>query len=108
MSGVKSLVGAWYFGKSNENAFAKDEVCINGRFAYAVKRKPLKAGHVKTEAYIDSERRLDGRFCAKGFQEAVSTNDVPTAQLQSLRAPLSVISYRKWNFRVVDVYMVFF
>ena len=51
--------------------------CINGRFAYKIKRKTLKAGHVKAEACIDNERRLDSRFCAKGFREAICANDSP-------------------------------
>ena len=43
----------------------KDEVGINGRFVYAIKHKPLQAGHAKTEAYIDRQRRPDARFARK-------------------------------------------
>ena len=43
--GVIPLLGCW-----GEDV-PKDEVCINGRFAYTIKRKPLKAGNVQTEAY---------------------------------------------------------
>ena len=40
----------------------KDEVCINGRFVYTVKRNPLEGGHTRTTDYIDGRRRLDARF----------------------------------------------
>ena len=39
--------------------------CINGRLANTAKHKPAKAGHVKTEAYIDNRRRLNAR-CFRG------------------------------------------
>ena len=47
------------------------EVCINGRFVYEIKHKPLKAGHAKTDAYVDNVRRIDARFRAKGPQDAL-------------------------------------
>ena len=53
----------------------KDEVCINGRFVYAIKYKPLKAGRAKTDAYVDNRRRLESRFCAKCFHEEIDAND---------------------------------
>lgn len=46
----------------------KDEVCINGRFAYTIKRNSLKAGRAKTDAHIDTQRRLDSRFRVKAPQ----------------------------------------
>ena len=46
----------------------EDEVFIHGMFGCAIKHKPLMEGHVKTEAYIDNQRRQDARFCAKGFR----------------------------------------
>ena len=46
----------------------KGEVCINRRFAYTAKQRPLKAGRAKTEEYIDIAGRADSRFCAKGCQ----------------------------------------
>ena len=39
-------------------------------FVYTAKPNPLKEGRAKTEAYIDSERRPDSRFCAKCFRGA--------------------------------------
>ena len=50
-SGVVKALGEWYFCKGSEIDAPKDEVCINGRFAYAIKRMSMKAGRVKTEAY---------------------------------------------------------
>ena len=76
----------------------RDGVCIDGRFVYTTKQKPSGEGHTKTEAYVDDQRRLDSRSCVKGFQEASGANvHAPTAQLQSSRAPLSEIAFRKWN-----------
>ena len=40
----------------------QDEVGIDGRFLHTIKPKPLKAGHAKTDAYIDNQRRLGGHF----------------------------------------------
>ena len=40
----------------------KDEVCINGRFVYTNKQKPLGDGHTKTDAYVDNRGILDARF----------------------------------------------
>ena len=74
----------------------KDEVCIDGRSVYIIKHKPLKSGHAKTEAYIDSQRRLDARMCVKGLQEEIRTKSPPpTAQLRGLSVSLEVVSYRK-------------
>ena len=82
----------------------KGAVCINVRFLYTIKHKPPKAGHVKSESYIDNERRLDARFLLKVYQVDNGANDsTPTSQLRSLRAFLAAISYRKWNFRAMDV-----
>ena len=48
-----------------EKDFPKDEVCIHGRFVYAIKRKPLKDAHAQTETCVDNQRRLDARFFCK-------------------------------------------
>ena len=85
-----------------------DESLIEGRFVYTIKNKPLSAGYEKTDAYLDENRKLDARFCVKGFQELVEANAAaPTVQLQSIRIALAVITYRRWNFRAVDVSRAF-
>ena len=44
----------------------------------------------------------------EGFQETIGTNSpTPTAKLPTLRVFLSVVSYRKWNSRVVAVSRAF-
>ena len=66
--------------------------------------KPISAGRKKTGAYVDENRKLDSRFCVQGVREFSESNaSAPTVQLQSVRIPLAVIAYRKWNFRVMDV-----
>ena len=81
---------------------------IEGVFSCAVANKPISAGHTKTSAYVDENRKLDARFGVKGFREFVETNaSDPTVQLQSIRAVLAVIAYRMWNFRAMDVSRVF-
>ena len=63
----------------------KDELCINGRFAYTINHKSLKSGPVK-QGHIDNQRRLCARFCVKGFQEAIGASaSEQTSQLRSLR-----------------------
>ena len=75
---------------------------------YTIKNKPLSAGYGKTGAYLGENRKLDARFCVKGFQELVEANAAaPTVQLQSIRIALAVIAYRGWNFRVMDVSRAF-
>ena len=65
----------------------KDEVRINGRFAYAIKHKPPEAGREKTDAYVDDRRMLDGRFPTNGFREAIGANSPgPKSRLRSLIA----------------------
>ena len=76
-------------------------MCINGRFVYAIKHKPLKAGHANTEAYVDNQRGLDGRLRAKGPQEEIGRNDSPQKQSCEVYDPLSAISRSKWNFAAV-------
>ena len=44
------------------NGAPRDEVRINGRFAYTTEHMPLKEGHAKTEAYVDGRRRRNDRF----------------------------------------------
>ena len=76
---------------------AKEEVCIIGRFVYTMRRKPLKAGRANTEAYIDNERSLDARFCAKVPQEEAVPNSPPhAAKLKSLSVLLPITPYIKW------------
>ena len=66
--------------------------------------KPISAGHTKTSAYVGENRKLDSRFRVEGFQEFAETNaSAPAVQLQSIRAVLAVIAYRRWNFRAIDV-----
>ena len=70
--------------------------------------KPISAGHTRTGAYVGKNRKLDDRCCAKGFQEFAETNEsATTVQLQSIRADLAVIAYRKRNFRTMDVSRAF-
>ena len=86
----------------------RKESLIEGRFVYTIKGKPIAAGHKQTGAYIDEDRKLDSRFCVKGFQEFAEPNAAaPTVQLQSIRLCLAVISFRKWDFRAMDVSRAF-
>ena len=81
---------------------------IGGRFVYTIKNKQIAAGHKKTGAYLDENRKLDAGFCVKGFQEFVGSNEyAPTVQLQSIRLCLAVIAFRKCDFIVMDVSMAF-
>ena len=68
----------------------------------------MKAGHTKTEAYVDERRGLGARFCAKFYLGAAGVNSsTPTAQLESLSAFLAVIAYIQWDFRVTVVTRAF-
>ena len=40
----------------------RDGVCKYGRVVYTMEHKPLKAGHTKTEPYLDYRRWIDARF----------------------------------------------
>ena len=66
-----------YKGVEREGGGAYGEICINGRFVYTAKHNPVKDGHARTDAYIYDPRRLDARFCVRGFQEAVGPNASP-------------------------------
>ena len=56
----------------------------------------------RQERTWDENRKLDSRFRAKGFQEFSESNaSAPTVQLQSIRLRLSLIAFRKWDFRVM-------
>ena len=71
---------------------------------YAMENAPISAGRKKAVSYVDENRKLDARFCVKGFREFVEPNaSAPTVQLQRIRLRLAVIAYLKWNFRVMDV-----
>ena len=60
----------------------KGEVCINGRFFYTIKHKPMNDGHTRTESYIDGRRWLDARFCMNGYRESAGANSAsPTAEI---------------------------
>ena len=73
-----------------------------------MKNKPISAGHTKTSAYVEENRKLDARFRAKGSQEFSETNaSAPTVQLQSIMSVLAVVAYRMWNFRAMDVSRAF-
>ena len=75
-----------------------------GGFVYAVWSNPISAGYAKTGACVGGNRKLDARFCVKGFQELTGRNaSAPTAQLLIIRAIVAVIAYRKWNFREMGV-----
>ena len=79
---------------------------IEGRFVYTIRNKPIAADHKRTGDYLDENRKLDARFCAKCFQEFVETNtSSPMVQLQIIRLCLAVIAYRRWDFRVMDISM---
>ena len=59
---------------------------IEGLFLYTMGNRPFSAGHKKAGAYVDENRKLDARFCVKGFQEFAGPNaSAPTVQLQSIR-----------------------
>ena len=77
---------------------------VGWRFVYTVKNKPISAGRRKPVPVLMKNRKLDARFRAKCFQEFAESNaSAPTVQLQIIRLCLSLIAYRKWNFRVSDV-----
>ena len=81
---------------------------IAGRFVYAAKDKPISAGRAKTGAYVGENRKLDARFFVKCPHEFVEKNaPAPTVQLQIIRVFLSLIAYRKWNFRAMGVSRAF-
>ena len=47
-------------------------------------------------------------LCVMGFREFVDSNaSAPTVQLQNIMVVLSVIAYRKWDFRAMDVSSAF-
>ena len=54
---------------------------------YAIKHKHLEDGHSKTDAYIDSQMRLDARlFPLKGFREEICEDASSlTSQFRSFR-----------------------
>ena len=67
------------------NDVPKYEVCINARFVYTIKHKPLEAGHSKTDAYIDGRGWPGARIRAICPQEIIREKDSATiAQLRSL------------------------
>ena len=71
---------------------------------YAMENAPISAGRKKAVSYVDENRKLDARFCVKGFREFVEPNaSAPTVQLQRIRLRLDVIAYRRWNFRAMGV-----
>ena len=79
---------------------------MKGDFFYTIKNKPIDAGRKKTGTYIDGNRKLDARFCVEGFREFAEPNaSAPTVQLQSIRLFPSIVAFRKWDFRVMDVPM---
>ena len=80
-----------------------DEVCINGRFVYTAKRKPVKAGHTKTESYVDDQRRLDARFCAISFQEEVGGRPRSDGAIARFKSCTSGEFLSTRNFIVMEV-----
>ena len=92
------------FKRSPCSGIPEGESLIAGRFVYTMGNKPIAAGRKKTGAEVGENRKLEARFCAKGFREFAESNaSAPTVQLQSIRLRLAVIAYRKRNFRVMDV-----
>ena len=92
---IESLEDHGSFRRVLSKDVPKGEVCINGMFAYTIKRKQLKAGHTRTESYIEGKRRLGGRFCAKGYQVDVGGNPpAPTAQFRILRFSRRICLYK--------------
>ena len=62
-----------------------------------MRRKHVKDGYAKTDAYIDDERRSRARFFVKCPQRPADANGAPnTSRLQSLGV-LSAISITKWK-----------
>ena len=47
---------------------------IGGIFVSAVGNKPIPAGQTKTGAYVDENRKLEDRYCAKGYLEFAGAN----------------------------------
>ena len=48
---IQSVRREWGIYNGIRKNVPRDGGCINGRFMYTTKRKPLKAGHTRTEAY---------------------------------------------------------
>ena len=66
---------------------------IEGIFGYSVGNKPISAGHTKTAAYVDGDRKLDAGFGVKGSQEFAETDaPAPKVQLQIIMVLLGVIA----------------
>ena len=100
---IKALGEHGAFLRVLRNDVPKDGVCINGRFVYAIKHKPLKAVHARSDAYVGGQGRLDARLRAKGSQEAIVENaSSPSEKLRRLRVSVAEISYLKWNSIVMD------
>ena len=84
------------------------ESVISGRFSYTMKNKPISAGRKKTGAFFDENRKLDARFRVKCCREFAESNaSTPTVQIQRIRLCSAAISYRKWDFMVMDVSRAF-
>ena len=96
------------FSRVSSKDVPKAEVCINGRFVYTIKRKQSKAGHTRTNAYIDSQRRLDARFAREVIEKlwgGMLQRQHRTIAIVKFKNSPSVISYRKWSSGVMDVSM---
>lgn len=77
---------------------------VEGRFGYAANGKSLSDGYAKTDAYINDKSESGARFRGMGRREFIpAKSSSHTAQLQSIRAIVTVISYIMWNFRIMDV-----
>ena len=63
-------------------------------------KKTSKREHKVTGSCIDEERKLEAKLLLKGSQGFKRNSPKePKIQLQSLRGRLSVVAYRKWNFK---------
>ena len=48
---IEELEDHGVFRRALRKDVPKDEVCINGRFVYTTKHKPMEAGHPRTASY---------------------------------------------------------
>ena len=60
--------------------------------------------HIVTGSRIGEKRKLDAKLRLGRSQEVVNKNSIaPSIQLQSLGGFLTVIAYRRWNFRTLEL-----
>ena len=59
---IQALGERGTFTRVPKRGGTRGEVCINDRYVYTMQHNPLKEGHTRKEAYIDSERRMGRVF----------------------------------------------